>query len=74
METQKWSFYGAKGARFLSFPIRVTQFPSSPSTQACPVGRSLQTADLLWKDENLSRGLRGRGAPRCRIPGADRGN
>lgn len=38
----------------------------SPSTQASTVGSSLQTAGLLWKDENHSRSLRGREAPRCR--------
>lgn len=33
-------------------------FPISPSTQGCRGGSSLQTADLLWKDENHSRSLR----------------
>lgn len=51
MEPQKWSSYGAKRAKSLSFPIPVSKssiFPSTLGTQS--MDRSLQTAGLLRKE------------------------
>lgn len=71
MEPQKWSSYGAKGAKSLSFPIPVSQSSIFPSTLGMQgVDRSLQTAGLLRKEENHNRSL-SRGARCCSNPSAE---
>lgn len=71
MEPQKWSSYGAKRAKSLSFPIPVSQssiFPSILGMQS--VDRSLQTAGLLRKEGKHNRSQQRELAllkPECRV-------
>lgn len=62
METRKWSSYGAKRTKSLSFPIPVSQSSISPTLGMRSVARSLQTAALLRKEEKHNRGLRQMGS------------
>lgn len=63
METRKWSSYGARMAKSLSFPIPVSQSSVCPSTLSTKsVDRSVQTAGLLKKEGKHHRSLRQMGS------------
>lgn len=71
METRKWSSYGAKRVKSLSFPIPVSQSSISPSTLGMQsMHRSLQAAGLLRREGKHNCRLRQMGSA---LPKPERG-